>query len=642
MHLEIPPGTPPQLRLRLLRLTDAPPEKVGELLTLALEHILRFFTGLTLQSLENEGTCVPADMRAMRAKTGTVQGCEGVFRSGVNSLSTRVRSWRSEQLLELFFGGIERPEDRALSRWLKLGGKPHPAPLLSQRPDGEEHLESWRGLLADWLRDATPIFSEEVWTLDRELATLMPAANEKPPRRRRPVKVPADPLAASLEELDACVEFWADLVLHPPLPLDDDALMDLLKHFLLAVETRARGHLGRNQFALAERDFGRLSGFAQGARGRHPLAPILACGTAGRGRARSCQGEFEQAERDLEIALRIHRELLQREPSPEGAAGLAWTLLYRALNRRCLGKPEEALKDLEVASQFAELAPEATVLQEALQQERAQPDKARLGEQIKRLKASSELPDKLELVCCLVERSYRIDPQLKDSRSTSDRKAALTQLNKLRRAHPELSLRDFRERPCRWGRSQHDLVVLESDLRFLRFTHEVFLNDPDLVPSLRDALELTEGMLEQDFHPERFVLELFETFGALAEVACDPTWQVEHWLRLRALFEQRGEKELAVRCMVLEGVARRDTPEALVRLLDQLGEVLARTPVMNGLEPLGGSFRLLRALQGRHPELRGSLRDMANRWRALPMVIPARAGADRPLLAALADKEFVS
>lgn len=639
MNLEIPRGTPPQLRLLLTRFMEAE-EGEAQLKTLleALEHLLRFFTGLAMQNLQNEGTCLPADMRAMKAKTPTIEGCEQVFRSCVNSLSTRSRTWRSEQLLELFFGGLERPEDRALSRWLKLGGSPYPAPLLSTNPT---EVGPMLELLRDWLKDSTSIFSEEVWTLDREVATV--AGPEKRRRAQKPIPVPRDPLAVTQEEMVPVVESWADMVLHPPLPLDDDALMDLLKHFLLAVETRARGHLARNAFDAAERDFGLLAGFAHGARGRHPLAPILAAAMAGRGRARSCQGKFPEAERDLEVALRIYRELLNREPTPEGASSLAWALLYRALNRRCEGKAEEALSDLDVAAQFAELAPEETVLHRALQFERQQGNLPQLAEQIKVLKASKDPDDQLELVFNLIERSFRIDPTLKDTRSTSDRKAAIALMGKLRRSNPELTLTAIRNRPCRWGRSRHDLAVWEVDLRFLRFNAEHFMSDPDLQPLLRDGLELAEGMLQVDFLPDAFIRELLSLFTELAgRRGYDPRWQVEHWVRLRTLFEERNKVEFAVRCMVMEGVARQDTPGELVQLLDRLGQVLAQNNVVAGLEPLGASFRLVMAMRAQHPALRGSIAAMANRWRQLPVVIPARAGADRPLLAALAEEEFVS
>ncbi len=639
MNLEIPRGTPPQLRLLLIRLMEAEESQVLDAVLQALEHLLRFFTGLSLQNLQNEGTCLPKDLRAMREKTGTVEGCEKVFKSCVDSLGTRSRTWRSEQLLELFFGGIERPEDRALSRWLKLGGAPHPAPLLSQSPTDPAPLLD---LLRDWLKDATSIFSEEVWTLDREVATV--AGSGRSARPKKPVPVPRDPLAVSQQDLVPVVESWAAMVLHPPLPLDDDALMDLLKHFLLAIETRARGHLYRNDFEAAERDFAMLSGFAHGARGRHPLAPILASAMAGRGRARSCLGRFPEAERDLEVALRIHRELLNRDPTPEGAAALAWSLLYRALNRRCEGNAEEALSDLDLAAQFADLAPDEKVLHRALQQERLQGNIPQMNEQIKDLKTSTDPGEQLELVSSLIERSFRIDPALKDSRATSDRKAAITLLNRLRKADPALTLKAIRNRPCRWGRSRHDLAIWEMDLRFLRFTYEQFLTDPDFEPSLRDALELTEGLLQNDFLPEKFVRELLSLFTELAnsgKKGYDPGWQGEHWLHLRELFEARGKMEYGVRCMVLEGVARQDTPERVIRILDRLGQVLARNPVMNGLEPLGSSFRSLRAIQRQHPELRRDIQEMANRWRKLPLVIPARAGADRPLLAALAEEEFV-
>ncbi|GMU52038.1 MAG: hypothetical protein AMXMBFR33_11840 [Candidatus Xenobia bacterium] len=651
-ELEAPQGTPPQLRLLLGRLDEARRSSEPAMVELdrVLYHMLRFFTGLALQALQNEGTCVPAQLRAMRAQAETVAGAEKVFKSAVNSLSSRVRSWRSEQLLELFFGGIERPENRTLARWLGLGGEPHPAPLLSARPRGESLLEPSVELIADWLTEAAPIFSEEVWTLDREVATLVGSAIPSSRTRTKPLPVPGDPMSVEQAHLTEVVESWAALVLEPPLPLDDEALMDLLRHYLLAIETRAAGYLARNAFELAEHDYEALTGYAHGARGRHPLASILANAMGGRGRCRSCQGHFDEAERDFEIALRMHRELLNREPTPQGAAALAWALLYRALNQRCQGRVELALSDLDVASQFAELAPGDDLLKQALARERStmQPSAKTmtyLNEEIQLLKSQGAASAQLELACALVERSMRLDPQLKDTRALSDRKNALTILKKLRKNDPGLTVSALRNRPCRWGRSPHDLAVWESDLRLVRACAEVLNEDPDLNSFLRDALELAEGMLQHSFFPEGFLNELFELFTDLANRDArhyEPGWQAEHWMRLRVHFADRGDYDRAIRCMVMEAVAlrRRSSEEdvmSLVVLLDTLGQVLEAAPVSVGLEPLGPSFRMVNSYRARYPELRAPIQAMANRWRALPLMIPARAGADRPLLAALAE-----
>ncbi len=651
-ELEAPQGTPPQLRLLLGRLEEARHRAEPAMVELdrVLYHMLRFFTGLALQALQNEGTCVPAQLRAMRAQAETVAGAEKVFKTAVNSLSTRVRSWRSEQLLELFFGGIERPENRTLARWLGLGGEAHPAPLLSARPRGESLLEPSLELIADWLTEATPIFSEEVWTLDREVATLVGSAIPSSRTRTKPLPVPGDPLSVEPAQLTEVVESWAALVLEPPLPLDDEALMDLLHHYLLAIETRAAGYLARNAFELAEQDYDALTGYAHGARGRHPLASILAGAIGGRGRCRSCLGRFDDAERDFEIAMRMHRELLNREPTPQGATALAWALLYRALNQRCQGQVELALSDLTVASQFAELAPDDELLQQALARERSTMEPsartmASLNDEIQLLKSQGAAPAQLDLVCALVERAIRLDPQLKDTRALSDRKNALTLLRKLRKNDPTLTVSAIRSRPCRWGRSPHDLAVWESDLRLVRACAEVFCEDSDLSAFLRDALELAEGMLQHGFTPAGFLNELLDLFTELENRDSrhyDPAWQAEHWMRLRMHFGDRGEYERAIRCMVMEAGAlrRRNSQEdvmSLVVLLDTLGQVLEAAPVNTGLEPLGASFRVVRAYRSRYPQLKTPIQAMANRWRALPLMIPARAGADRLTLAALAE-----
>jgi len=179
----------------------------------------------------------------------------------------------------------------------------------------------------------------------------------------------------------------------------------------------------------------------------------------------------------------------------------------------------------------------------------------------------------------------------------------------------------------------------------VRACAEVLCEDADLTAFLRDALELAEGMLQHGFTPAGFLNELFELFNDLANRESrhyDPGWQAEHWMRLRVFFADRGEYERAIRCMVMEAVAlrRRDSQEdvmSLVVLLDTLGQVLEAAPVNTGLEPLGASFRVVRTYRGRYPELKAPIQAMANRWRALPLMLPARAGADRLLLAALAE-----
>jgi hypothetical protein len=303
-----------------------------------------------------------------------------------------------------------------------------------------------------------------------------------------------------------------------------------------------------------------------------------------------------------------------------------------------------------VASQFAELAPGDDLLKQALARERStmQPSAKTmtyLNEEIQLLKSQGAASAQLELACALVERSMRLDPQLKDTRALSDRKNALTILKKLRKNDPGLTVSALRNRPCRWGRSPHDLAVWESDLRLVRACAEVLNEDPDLNSFLRDALELAEGMLQHSFFPEGFLNELFELFTDLANRDArhyEPGWQAEHWMRLRVHFADRGNYDRAIRCMVMEAVAlrRRSAEEdvmSLVVLLDTLGQVLEAAPVSVGLEPLGPSFRAVNAYRARYPELRAPIQAMANRWRALPLMIPARAGADRPLLAALAE-----
>lgn len=381
--------------------------------------------------------------------------------------------------------------------------------------------------------------------------------------------------------------------------------------------------LSRNLFEIAEQEFGRVWE-------REKLTAAL----TGRGRARTCLGRYDEAEQDL------------------AGAEDARALFFRAMNRRCRGELERALEDVELALTRT-LDP---ALLAALEMERG----ALQGPSgMAAYKAAVDLYEKLaqdhstraevELACALVERGYLLDPTFKDYRARQTRNQAIAIFKKLKKREPLFSmdielLRYVMERRDPWGRPANDLLTTERDLRVIRVLLELLPRTDEMVLLQKRFLELAEERLAAGPLPAGFMTQFFGLFADLASTARrgdDRSWQAEHWLRLADLFDNPDFRlrSLALACTSLQLSARLEDARRLVALLDQIGSELAEGAPPGGLELIGSAFNAVHGQMLQHPELKAEITEMAERWRALPPALPARAGVSRQVLSALGHRK---
>ncbi|MEW6283699.1 MAG: hypothetical protein AB1758_34125, partial [Candidatus Eremiobacterota bacterium] len=337
----VPAGAPPQLRLLLLGFQQAMEKNQANLaqkyLWACLEHMVRLFAGLVLEALEFEGLRSPTQLNALKRGAGSLEGVAQVLTAGLTALGNQPRTRRCEQMLETFFRWPSRALVPIHTRWVGAGGPPTDLPFLTDwQPQThtdilDEAVRLYLPVLTEWLDAAEAVFSEEDWSLERELQVVLAPVEEAGPAGPEPTMlVPEDPLEVEPERLDEAVAFWSQIILSPQRG-DEGPHTLALSHLVLAFRRRAASCLWRNLFELAEREYENVVAFCHKSEG---LKASLADGLSGRGRARGCLGYHREAVDDLEDSLAVLRqEAMQRGPSREGAHAMARTLFYRAVSQ---------------------------------------------------------------------------------------------------------------------------------------------------------------------------------------------------------------------------------------------------------------------------------------------------------------------
>ncbi|MCE7870872.1 tetratricopeptide repeat protein [bacterium CPR1] len=635
---EPPPNTPPQLKLLLDRLNDAMVRDQVDLarayLWASLEQLIRFFSGLTLEALDYEGLRTPTQLSLLTRGAGSLEGCTRVLQAAVGGLVDPPRTRRGEQVLKVFYP--YPPLDALHTRWLGIAGAPTEQPPLYRWTPTIDHVDiqaeavrNYLPILHSWLIGATPLFAEELFSLDREQAVTLVHEFEPPPVQAGPPN-PDDALA-----------YWSQMEASA-----EDARM-AAQQVLLALSQRAEGALSRNLFEIAAQEFGRILE-------RQADAAAL----AGKGRALSCLGRLEEAQQCLTEAEELSRQF--GDPSSRCSS-----LFYRATNLRYLGRLQEALEDIEPALVLArEQKAEPTRLA-AMEMERAA-ILHHLGQRAAYLQAlkracedSKRAADvekssrvEVELACNLVERAYATDPSFKDHRARSDRNQAIAILKKLKKREPLFAMdielvRFVMERFDPWGRPEQDLLSAERDLRVIRVLLELLPPSDELKALQVRLMEEARQRLSRGPLPAGYVAQLFGLFTDLAARSGKESrrWQTEHWLELAESFPDHDNR---TRCLVLACSSLHSSPESrdvklLVSLLDRLADELPQGLPSGGLDLLGPAFSAIQhrlPKMGREPDFKASVQAMAERWRALPPTMPSRAGVGRQVLSELAGKKI--
>ncbi|MEW6280416.1 MAG: tetratricopeptide repeat protein [Candidatus Eremiobacterota bacterium] len=659
---EIPRDAPPQLRLRLILLTQAlQRQELGEALELVrstLTFLLRLSAGVVYEAVEAEGLKKRSEVQAMRQASRSLDVLETTVFEALRSLPNPPGTRRAEQALDLFFHAPNWLDARLHSCWLRVGGRP--LELLRPSQWGKEssveaptvELREYLEVLADWLVGIGPLFTEDGWDLDRELElAIFP---EQSPHVSKPTVEKADPTTLSTQRLDAEIAGWCRIALSPHRAGQAEALRRLMAAFV----RRGTHYLWYNRFSRAEQDFDAVVRFSQGP---NPLSHHLAEALTGRGRARTCLGRFEEADEDFQTALPLLRIRLETEVTPEGAVEMARALFFRALNLRCQNDPAEALEELQDCLMFCRFDPNQLELPAAalVEQssnlaalERVSDGLASLRDAARRFRQRTEKETstrwEVEYACVMVELAHLQDPTLESPESRADWKTAQSTFRRIRKREPSLGMGGellgyLLERRHPWGRSEHDPLAWERDLRAARALLDVLPKGEELRGPLAGLLDAAQRRVKLRPWPNGLRAEFFGLFSDLAagsarEATCG--WQGRHWLVLADLFPARNDPDGQVQCLLLACccIPPKGTladAQALVASLCRLAELLPGRPDAGRLELLAPLFPALRVLKhnfSSHSGLQGEIGRMASLWRALPSTLRDRAGARAQLL----------
>ncbi len=577
------PETPPQLNLLRSSLAQAlRKEQTGAAQTAlwaTLEHLIRFFAGLSLEVLEAEGLLGVEQLARLRRQSGPLEGCTQVLTGALGALS-KPRTPRGERLRAVFFG-YDGPLH---TRWLRLTG-----PDLSQAPlhavaPSQLALSEYSPILASWLEAAGHLFDDERFTLNRELDLTLPEGPPPPP------------------EVDMHTLFFQ----------------------------RADEALSRNLFEIAEQEYSRVLALEN-----TPAAFF------GRGRARSCLGRYAEAEEDLrgaddsrslffracnrrqagslepaldDVELALQRTLdlslraalemergaiLQQMKQPAMAAYKCACDLYGEV----AGRDKTTRAEVELACALVE---KAFLADPTFKDYRARTERNQAVAIFKKLKKREPLFSMdIELLRYVMERR---DPWGRPDRDLLSVERDLRSIRVLLELLP---------------RSQ-EMILLQK--RFLELALERLQTDtlPETFAAqlfgLFADLAASSGRDDDRRWQAEYWLDLADAFR-------------NHDHRMRSLI---------LACSSLQLSNRPEDALMLVALLNQLGEELPSGLPTSGLDMLGASFNTVRAqLQrwGNDEAYRASVQNMADRWRALPATLPGRAGVGRQVLNELAGRK---